>query len=123
MIKLISPHGKEMKFYGTHKQIAKATGLSVASINSLATGRRVNIKGWLSCHNKAKKQVKYILETFTLFNIETKEVAYTWSRTNEFEKEHNISSLSTYRARRGNRPMVKNWIKKKTYDLLYEGPN
>lgn len=77
------------------------------------------IKGWLSCHSKMKKRVKDTLDHFTLHNIETEEMAFTWHRTNTFKDETGLRTTQIANIRRGERHIIKKWITKKTYDLLY----
>lgn len=119
--KLINPHGQVVKLYGSNRQIALITGLSQSSVESLMVGRRVCIKGWISCHPKAKKRMKEILDHFQLHNIETGEVAYTWNRSEEFQEQHNIPYSACWKIRRS-KPVHRKWINKKTYDLLYGNP-
>lgn len=115
---LISPELKRVKVVN-RKLFAAITGLSEDSIKALATGRRTCIKGWFSTHKSKRNRVKRIMADYTLVNVETKEVIYTWNNIKQFSKAAGLDYRMFHRLFKGEIQRYSNWVRKDTYNLVY----
>lgn len=115
---VISPELKRIKV-ANRKVFATVSGLSQDSIQSLATGRRACIKGWLSTHKSKRSSVKRIIAKYTLVNVDTGEVAYTWPDIKTFAKNRELSYPMLFRLINGEVQRYRSWVRKDTYNLLY----
>lgn len=115
---IISPELKRTKVVN-RKLFAALSGLSEDSIQSLATGRRTCIKGWLTTHKSKRSSVKRIIAKYTLVNVLTGEIAYTWPNIKTFAKNQGLSYPVLFRLIKGEIQRYGNWVRKDTYNLLY----
>ena len=115
---LVGPDNKIIK-HSNLKRLSDLTGLSYSSIASLSVGRRFNLNGWVRISGKNKKKAKNFIDTHTLINLKTNERVFVWVNLKEFAKNNELSYLCLHRLIHGERSMYKNWVTKKTFDLLY----
>lgn len=116
---LIGPNNEVVKNKSL-KKLSSITGLSYASIASLSAGRRFNLNGWIRISGRDKKKAKEFIARHTLINLKTNERVFVWINLKSFAKERELSYLRLHRLIEGSRTMYKDWITKKTFDLLYD---
>lgn len=118
-ISLISPENKLVKFESSTVARQK-TGLSKRCMDDLMRGDHVCVWGWKSTHPKVRRKVKYVIDHYTLINLVTKEEVIARRRMlKDLDEKYNVRHRTVQHLIDGRYILHKNWIIKKTYDLIY----